>query len=71
VYIEGGIDMDKAQKKEKIIEAMRQANKDMRSSEVADILGFDKKEVSKLISELKKEGRIISPKRCYYRVKEE
>jgi predicted transcriptional regulator len=62
--------MDKMSKKDKIIEAMKQADKNMRSSEVADLVGFDKKEVSKLISELRKEGKIISPKRCYYRVKE-
>ena len=29
-------------------------------------LGVDSKEVSKAIAELKKEGKIMSPKRCYY-----
>lgn len=29
-------------------------------------LGVDSKEVSKAIAELKKEGKVMSPKRCYY-----
>jgi hypothetical protein len=28
--------------------------------------GLDKKEVSKIIKELKKAGKIFSPKRCFY-----
>jgi len=28
--------------------------------------GIDSKEMSRIIKELKKEGKIISPKRCYY-----
>jgi len=34
--------------------------------DVAKMIGADSKEVSKVISELKKKGKVISPKRCYY-----
>jgi hypothetical protein len=33
---------------------------------VAKMIGEDSKAVSKVISELKKQGKVTSPKRCYY-----
>ncbi len=41
----------------------------LKSGEIADKLKLDKKEVDKTIKSLLKEGKIISPKRCYYSVK--
>ena len=35
-------------------------------ADIAKELGVDSKEVSKAIAELKKEGKVMSPKRCYY-----
>ena len=32
----------------------------------AEISGIDRKEVDKAMAELKKEGAIVSPKRCYW-----
>ena len=55
--------------KEKVYEAMKKLNKDVRPGEVAEATGIDKKKVSKYIAELKKEGKVFSPKRCYYRAK--
>ena len=55
-----------ADKKELIIEALRKAGKPLRPADIAKATGLDKNEVSKLIKELKKEGKITSPKRCYY-----
>ena len=52
--------------KDKVLEAMQKAGKPVRPGELAKVLGVDSKEVSKAISELKKEGQVISPKRCYY-----
>jgi biotin operon repressor len=43
-------------------EAVLQAMKEV----VAKALGIESKEVSKAIKTLKKEGKIHSPKRCYY-----
>ncbi|WP_457624947.1 winged helix-turn-helix transcriptional regulator [Persephonella sp.] len=51
---------------EKVLEAMKNAGKPLKTGEIAEITGLDKKEVEKAIKKLKKEGKIESPKRCYY-----
>lgn len=56
---------------EKIIEVFKKAGKPLRPGDIAKELGIDSKEVSKVIKKLKAEGKIISPKRCYYSLKEE
>ena len=53
--------------KEKVLEAMR--DKPMRPGDIAKATGIDSKEVSKVINELKKEGKVFMPKRCYYQKK--
>ena len=55
-----------ADKEQIILEAMKKAGKPVRPGEVAKMTGLDSKEVSKIISELKKQGKITSPKRCFY-----
>ncbi len=52
--------------KEVVLEAMKKAGKPMRPGEIAKLTGLDSKEVSKIIKELRKEGKVHSPKRCYY-----
>jgi len=56
--------------KEKVFEAMKKAGKPVRPGDIAKMIGIESKEVSKAIKELKKEGKVISPKRCYYSVSE-
>jgi len=51
---------------EKVLEAFRNAGKPLRSGDVAKMLGIDKKEVDAVIKKLKREGKLHSPKRCYY-----
>ena len=51
---------------EKVLQAMIDARKPVRPGEVAKAMGIESKEVSKAIKVLKKEGKIHSPKRCYY-----
>ncbi|ACO03469.1 MAG TPA: HTH domain-containing protein [Persephonella sp.] len=51
---------------QQVLEAMQKAGKPLRSGEIAELTGLDKKEVEKAIKKLKKEGKIESPKRCYY-----
>jgi Mn-dependent DtxR family transcriptional regulator len=51
---------------EAVLKAMNDAGKPVRPGEVAKALGIESKEVSKAIKVLKKEGKIHSPKRCYY-----
>ena len=53
--------------KEKIIlDAMKKEGKPMRPGDIAIKAEMDKAEVSKIIDNLKKEGKVISPKRCFY-----
>jgi len=48
------------------LKAFEDAGKPLRPGDVAMITGIDSKEVSKAIKELKKRGKLHSPKRCYY-----
>ncbi len=41
----------------------------LKSGEIAEKTGLAKTEVDKVISKLKKEEKIYSPKRCFYDVK--
>ena len=50
----------------KVLAAMKKAGKPVRPGEVAEMIGEDSKTVSKVISDLKKQGKVTSPKRCYY-----
>lgn len=53
-------------KADQVLEAMKKAGKPVRSGDVVKTTGLSKDEVSKAIKLLKKQGRIHSPKRCYY-----
>jgi hypothetical protein len=59
--LNGGVAMEK-----KVLNAMKKAGKPVRPGEVAKMLGEDSKQVSKAINELKKQGKIVSPKRCFW-----
>lgn len=55
------------EEKEKVVmEAMKKAGKPLRPGDIAKMTGLESKEVSKIIAELKKKGKVIVPKRCYY-----
>ena len=45
---------------------MKEAGKPVRPGDVAKTIGLESKEVSKAIKVLRKEGKVHSPKRCYY-----
>lgn len=53
-------------KEEAVLDAMKKEGKPMRPGDIAKKAEMDKGEVSKIISKLKKEGKIISPKQCFY-----
>jgi len=53
-------------KEQMVLDAMRKAGKPLRPGEVAELVGLAKDEVSKIIRDLKKKGKITSPKRCFY-----
>ncbi len=54
---------------EKIIKAFEESGKPMRSGEIAEKAGLDKKDVEKAIKKMKETDTIFSPKRCFYDIK--
>ena len=51
---------------DKVLAAMKNADKPVRPGEIAKAINQDSKAVSKAIKTLKEQGKIISPKRCFY-----
>jgi DNA-binding transcriptional regulator GbsR (MarR family) len=54
---------------EKVLQALVKAGKPMKSGEIAELTGIEKKDVDNAIKKLKKEDKIGSPKVCYYEPK--
>ncbi len=54
---------------ELVLKALKEAKKPLKSAEVAALIKLDKKEVDKAIKKLKTEGKIESPKNCFYTAK--
>ncbi len=52
--------------KDKVLQVFRESGEPLKAGEVAEKAGLDKKVVDKAIKELKDEGLLDSPKRCYY-----
>lgn len=55
-----------ADNKSKVLAAMKEAGKPVRPGDIAKATGLDSKEVSKMIQELKKEGKVRAPKNCFW-----
>jgi Mn-dependent DtxR family transcriptional regulator len=52
-----------------ILETLKKNVHPLKSAEIASLAGIDKKEVDKSLKELQKNGKVTSPKRCFYSVK--
>jgi len=52
--------------KEKVLKTLSEAEKPLKSGEISELSGIDKKEIDKAIKALKTEEKIYSPKRCFY-----
>ncbi|KPL12763.1 MAG: hypothetical protein AMS23_02040 [Bacteroides sp. SM1_62] len=52
--------------KETVLSVMKDADRPLRSGEIAELAGLDKKEVDKAMKELQTEALIFSPKRCFW-----
>ena len=50
----------------KILEIMRASAEPLNAGKIAELGGLDRKEVDKAMTKLKKDGQIVSPKRCYW-----
>ncbi len=51
---------------EKVLETMRGTKEPLNAGKIAELSGLDRKDVDKAMNQLKKEEKIVSPKRCYW-----
>lgn len=54
---------------EKVIAAFKASTVALSAGQVAEATGVDRKEVDKIMGKLKKEGKLESPKACYWKWK--
>lgn len=54
---------------EKVLQVLKKAGKPLKAGEIAEVSGLDKKEVDKAMKDLKTQGKIVSPKVCYWEPK--
>jgi len=52
--------------KEQVLNVMRTAGEPLNAGKIAELGGLDRKEVDKAMTQLKKEEKIVSPRRCYW-----
>ncbi|MFI3331159.1 MAG: MarR family transcriptional regulator [Rikenellaceae bacterium] len=52
--------------KSKVLEVMAAAGEPLNAGKIAELTALDRKVVDKVMKELKAEGSIVSPKRCYW-----
>jgi len=50
----------------KVLEIMRAEGQPLNAGKIAELGGFERKAVDKAMAQLKKDEKIISPKRCYW-----
>ena len=55
--------------KELVVKTLKDAGTPLKSGEIAEKSGIDKKEVDKAIKKLVAEDLVMSPKRCFYQAK--
>ncbi len=55
---------------EKVIKAFKESEEPLNATKVSQISGVEKKEVDKIMKELKKDETILYPKRCYWALKD-
>jgi hypothetical protein len=51
---------------EQVLNVMRTAGEPLNAGKVAELGGLERKAVDKAMEQLKKEGKIVSPKRCFW-----
>ena len=52
--------------KEKVFTALSKAAKPLRTGEIAELAGVEKKDAEKAIKALNTEGKVFSPTRCFW-----
>lgn len=53
----------------KVLEVIKNAAEPINAGKVVELSGLDRKEVDKAMKQLKDNGSIVSPRRCYWSVK--
>ena len=56
-------------KKEQVLKAFVDAGKPVKQAEIAEKTGIEQKEVAKLVKQLVSDGKVYSPKVCFYQAK--
>jgi biotin operon repressor len=51
------------------MEAIKKSGKPLNASAVTELTGLQRKDVDKAMAQLKNEGAIVSPKRCYWQAR--
>jgi len=55
--------------KQLVLDTLIKAGKPLRSGDISDLSGLGKNDVDKAMKELKSDGKILSPKRCFWQAK--
>jgi hypothetical protein len=55
--------------KERVFDIMKKEGRELRPGDIATLAGLEKKDVEKAVKTLNTEGRIYSPKRCFWQAK--
>jgi len=55
--------------KEQVFQTLKSNVEPLKSGEIAEMAGLDKKDVEKAIKQLMNENKVDSPKRCFYGLK--
>ena len=50
----------------KVLDIMRAEGEPLNAGKIVELGGLDRKDVDKAMTQLKKEEKIVSPKRCYW-----
>ncbi|MGD8305925.1 MAG: AAA family ATPase [Ignavibacteria bacterium] len=69
--VEKNSEMNITAEREEILELIKSYNREMRTGEIAELVGKEKSNVSKLLKKLVRDGLLISPKYGYYALPEE
>ncbi|HAC20699.1 MAG: MarR family transcriptional regulator [Tannerellaceae bacterium] len=51
---------------DKVLDVMKNAGEPLNAGKIVELSGLTKKDVDKAMKELKEQGLIVSPKRCYW-----
>jgi len=56
--------------KDKILEILKQEGEPLNAGKITELSGLERKEVDKAMKDMKDEGTIVSPKRCFWEPKQ-